>query len=171
MCDKAVLWFHFDLRRLLSVLGLFSVASGMRWTALSSEGSLDSVCRRVTLLQQQVHCLREQMFFVVLPTSRWWMNSLRGKTLNVKVMAHLPGVPESLYGLLMSGSLQTPSIDGHHAVTWVRDRHRVVKATLWKYNWTTAPSVATCGELGSVSLRGFHGEKNVRLSISGARTA
>lgn len=60
-CNKAVLQFFFDLKWLLFALGLVSVAGGTWWSALRCEGSMDAVCRQMTLLQQQVHCLREQI--------------------------------------------------------------------------------------------------------------
>lgn len=58
-CNKAVLWFFFDLKRLLFALALVLVAVGTWRSALRCEGSMDTVCRQVTLLQQQVHRLRE----------------------------------------------------------------------------------------------------------------
>lgn len=59
--NKAVLWFFFDLGWLLFVPGLVLVTVSTWWSALRSEGSMDTVCRQMTLLQQQAHCLREQI--------------------------------------------------------------------------------------------------------------
>lgn len=56
--DEAVLWFFFDLLRLPPVLALVSAPASTWRRALRCEGSVDPVCRRVTLLQQQVHRLR-----------------------------------------------------------------------------------------------------------------
>lgn len=59
LCDEAVLWVFFGFECLLLVLGRTSVvaSAGRWWSVLRCEGSVDAVCRYVTPLQQQVHCL------------------------------------------------------------------------------------------------------------------
>lgn len=59
-CGKAVFRFLLHLRRLLLALGLISAAAGGRWRAVRREGGVNSLDRRVTPLQQQVHTLRQE---------------------------------------------------------------------------------------------------------------
>lgn len=78
--NKAVLWFFFDLMWLLFALGLVSVTVGTWWSALRCERSVDTVCRQMPLLQQQVHCLRVEMINLVLLASWRKLNSLSARS-------------------------------------------------------------------------------------------
>lgn len=59
LCNEAVLWFGFELQGLLFVFGLVLVTCSTRRGALRCNWSVNTVCRRMTLLQQQVHRLRK----------------------------------------------------------------------------------------------------------------
>lgn len=77
---------------------------------------MDTVCGRVTHLQQQVHHLRT-VIHLNLSARLVATKQLISRTLVVNVLLHLPGVFEKLNCLLMSGSLQTFTIDSHYAIT------------------------------------------------------
>ncbi len=115
--NKAVLGFFFDIKCLLFVVGLVLVTASTRWSALRCDRSVDAVCRQMTLLKQQVHHLRE--IIDSLRVSRLLGGNLTAVSglLVLSVIPHLPRVSESVYCLLMSGSLQTFSINGNHAIT------------------------------------------------------
>lgn len=75
---------------------------------------MDTVCRRMTLLNQQVHRLMEDKSTLLCGSFK----SLSGAgELVASVVPHLAGVSQNLYRLLMGGPLQALPVDGHHTVT------------------------------------------------------
>lgn len=107
---------------LLFVLSLVLVTNSRWRSGLRCEGSMDTVCRWVTLLQQQVHHLRHKGNNLLRISVQVVVTK---QPVSITISPHLPRVSKSLDCLLMSGSLQTFPIDSHHTITY---RHRITQS-------------------------------------------